>query len=258
MFTCPFLTARWTDLLLLNFIVPVELIERLAPPGTEPDLHDGIAYVSVVGFRFDAVRLFGMAIPGHTNFPEVNLRYYVRHRVGNEVRRGVVFLKEIVPRRAVSMVANRLYNENYVTRPMRSAPRVTGRALAQHDTVEYAWRSRRIKQRGCSSQAIEKRAQWNQLSARVAAPFAIPSPSSQAEFIVEHYWGYVVGPDGRTREYRVTHEPWQVAAADEVTWHCDLPANYNTPIAEYLNQPPANALIAAGSAIQLHPGHTIT
>ena len=55
----PILTARWTDLLLLNFAVPAGLIARLAPPGTEPDLHNGRAYISIVGFRFhvDALQI---------------------------------------------------------------------------------------------------------------------------------------------------------------------------------------------------------
>ena len=74
----PFLTARWTDLLLLNFAVPVNAIARLAPSGTEPDLHDGQAYISIVGFRFHGVRLLGLPIPGHTRFDEINLRYYVK------------------------------------------------------------------------------------------------------------------------------------------------------------------------------------
>src|SRR5215475_11623783 len=116
----PLLTAEWRNLLLLNFPVQTEIIRQLAPPGTEPDLHDGQSYISIVGFNFERVRLFGFPVPGHTNFPEINLRYYVRRTVGTEVRRGVVFAREIVPRRAVSVVANRLYNESYVTRPMRS------------------------------------------------------------------------------------------------------------------------------------------
>ena len=138
----PLLTARWTDLLLLNFAVPAEVIAGLAPPGTEPDLHEGQAYISVVGFQFQSVRLFGLPIPGHTHFNEINLRYYVKRIVGDEVRRGVVFVREIVPRRAVAIVANRLYNENYVTRPMRSVITMTGAELHPGDTVEYAWQSR--------------------------------------------------------------------------------------------------------------------
>ena len=113
----PFLTARWSDLLLLNFAVPADLIAHVAPLGTEPDLHDGQAYISVVGFHFHNVRILGVPIPGHTRFDEINLRYYVKRIVDNDTRRGVVFVREIVPRRAVTFIANRLYYENYITPP---------------------------------------------------------------------------------------------------------------------------------------------
>ena len=71
----PFLTASWTELLMLNFAVPGEVIARLAPPGTEPDYFEGRAYVSVVGFMFRDARFFGLGFPGHQRFEEVNLRY---------------------------------------------------------------------------------------------------------------------------------------------------------------------------------------
>jgi len=244
----PVLTARWTELILLNFPVPISAIEPLVPPGTEPDLHDGQAYISIVGFRFDAVRFFGIPVPGHTSFPEINLRYYVRRTIGNEVRRGVVFVREIVPRLAVAITANRLYNENYITRPMRSTLNMKGPTHAPGDTIEYAWRTRRSRLSA---------PRWNRIAGRVAAPLALPTQDSQEEFFVEHYWGYVRARDGTTREYQVVHDSWQVAPADNVTWDCDPPATYNTPLAEYLRQSPSSAIIAAGSSIQVHQGHRI-
>jgi uncharacterized protein YqjF (DUF2071 family) len=285
----PILTARWTELLMLNFPVPVETIAPLAPPGTEPDLHDGQTYISVIGFRFHAVRFLGLAIPGHTCFPEINLRYYVRRHVGNETRRGVVFVREIVPRRAVAIVANRLYHENYITRPMRATITMNGPALAPNDTLEYAWRSPRRwglaghHRRDGRAESSEQKvpvplsadplsadplsAGWNRLAARVTAPLAIPATGSLEEFIVEHYWGYTRARDGTTREYQVAHVPWQVAPADSVTWDCEL-VDFSPPhfrgevrggaaLAEYLQQPPTSAVIAAGSPIQLFRGTRI-
>jgi uncharacterized protein YqjF (DUF2071 family) len=244
----PILTARWTELILLNFPVPISAIAPLVPSGTEPDLHDGQAYISIVGFRFDAVRFFGIPVSGHTRFPEINLRYYVRRTVDSEVRRGVVFVREIVPRRAVAITANRLYNENYITRPMRSTLHMQGPSLTPNDTIDYAWRSRRSR----LSAPL-----WNRIAARVAAPLALPAPNSPEEFFVEHYWGYVRARDGTTREYQVVHDPWQVAPADNITWDCDLPATYGMPLADYLKQPPSSAIIAAGSPVQVHRGYRI-
>jgi hypothetical protein len=253
----PLLTAYWSNLLLLNFAVPPDAVAPLAPAGTEPDLHDGLAYISIVGFRFDAARLLGVLIPGHTRFSEINLRYYVRRTVGDETRRGVVFVREIVPRRAVALTANWLYHENYIARPMRSELRMAGAELAPGDTLEYAWQS------GCSwplrgrPRRGQLQSSWNRLAARVAAPLQLPPPGSLEEFFVEHYWGYVQARDGTTREYRVIHAPWRVAPADDITWDCDLAATYDTPLAQYLATPPTTALIAAGSAIRLYRGRRL-
>jgi len=263
----PLLTAAWRNLLLLNFPVPTNIIKRLAPPGTEPDTHDGQSYISIVGFSFENVRLFGLPFPGHTSFPEINLRYYVRRTVNNEIRRGVVFAREIVPRRAVSFVANRLYNESYITRPMRTNVQIAGAELDLNDTLEYTWESRsRLSATFAASQPapnhrlrLRKNSvsslHLNHLSARIAAPLEFPTPNSFEEFIIEHYWGYTHGRHSQTHEYRVAHDPWRIAPADNVTWNCDIAATYDSPLAEYLTTPPTSALIAEGSPIQVFRGH---
>jgi uncharacterized protein len=250
----PLLTAQWSELLLLNWAVPTEDVAPLVPPGTEPDLHDGQAYISIVGFRFHTCRLLGIPIPGHTSFPEINLRFYVRRNAGNELRRGVVFVREIVPRRAVAVIANWLYNENYVTRKMRSSLRMPGASLALGDTIGYAWRSPCSWPLRGRLETGQRQRNWNRLAARVAAPLDVPAPGSLDEFLVEHYWGYVRGRDGITREYRVVHDPWLAAPADSITWDCNVPLTYSTPLAKYLSSPPTTALIAAGSYIHLYRG----
>jgi uncharacterized protein len=269
----PVLTACWTELLLLNFRVPVDLVARIAPPGTEPDTFDGQAYVSVVGFRFHRARLFGLPIPAHTRFVEINLRSYVRRQVDGQVRRGVVFIKEIAPRRAISTAAKWLYNENYITRPMRSNITIADTYLSPGDTIEYAWRSKAtpvprregpgeglrfsppLRDRPRVSPTHTQR--WNRLAARVAA---LPKPAAAGsfeEFIIENYWGYVRGRDGRTREYQVLHAPWRLAPVEDIVWDCNAACTYDPPIAQYLVTPPANALAVDGSAIELFRGRCI-
>lgn len=265
----PLLSARWTELLLLNFRVPAELLAKFAPPGTEPDLFDGQAYLSIVGFRFSSTRLFGLAIPGHTRFTEINLRYYVRRHVDERPRRGVVFVKEIAPRRAVGVAANWLYNENYITRPMRSRIEIADTRLSPGDSIEYAWQTKTISfpsrskirrggdRPGDAPARHAKDVRWNHLSARISSPLVLPKHGSFEEFIIDNYWGYVRGRDGCTREYRVLHDPWRVAPADEVEWNCDLTATYDPPFAEFLSSPPASALVADGSPIELFRGRCI-
>ena len=240
----PFLTASWTEMLMLNFAVPGKLIAQLAPPGTEPDFFDGQAYVSIVGFMFRDSRLFGIRFPGHGLFEEVNLRYYVRRRVGDSWRKGVVFVREIAPRPLVAATARWIYNESYVTRRMRNSVRLAGNSLAAGDDVGYEWRTGRGAKR-C----------WNRMAGRAAAPLQLPKPGSLTEYIAEHYWAYVRRRDGGTSEYRVAHRPWRVAPAEDVVWDCDLAASYgDTPLAEHLAVPPALAFVADGSPVQVFRG----
>ena len=117
-----FLSAEWRNLVMLNYRVDPEILEQFVPRGTEIDSFQGHTYVSIVGFQFLRTRLLGgLTIPFHANFDEVNLRFYVRRNEGEEVRRGVVFVKEIVPRPAIAAVARLAYGEKYIHCPMRHA-----------------------------------------------------------------------------------------------------------------------------------------
>jgi uncharacterized protein YqjF (DUF2071 family) len=243
----PFLTASWTELLVLNFAVPGEVLSRLAPRGTEPDLFEGQAYLSVVGFMFRDAKFYGLGLPGHGRFEEVNLRYYVRRDVEGCARRGVVFVREIAPRRIVAATARWLYNEQYVTRRMRNTVRLAGKRPAAGDEIGYEWRT------GPRGTRI-----WNRMAGRVAATPQLPTPGSLTDFIIEHYWAYTHTRDGGAAEYRVAHRPWRVAPAENVQWNCELATTYeHTPLAEYLAVPPALAFFADGSPVQVFRGRRI-
>src|SRR5436190_1946598 len=114
-----FLTAEWRNLAMLSYEIDPDLLARYIPSGTELDSWNGKTFISIVGFQFLRARVLELAIPFHSNFDEVNLRLYVRREAENGMRRGVVFIKEIVPKRAIAFTARSLYNENYVALPMR-------------------------------------------------------------------------------------------------------------------------------------------
>src|SRR4051812_5316793 len=120
---------------MLNYEVEPALLKRLVPPGTELDSYGGDTFVSVVGFQFLNTRVFSWAIPCHRNFEEVNLRFYVRRRMAEGWRRGVVFIRELVPRRAIAFVARQFYGEPYLALPMRHK---IDRTL-ENTSVTYEW-----------------------------------------------------------------------------------------------------------------------
>ena len=237
----PFLTAGWRWLVMVNYEVDPADLRAYVPRGTELDLFDGRCLVSVVGFLFDRARLFGrIPIPGHACFEEVNLRFYVTRRSGEQTRRGVVFIKELAPSRSVRWVARAVFHENYHYVPMRhrfrwndpAAPQAGGR-------FRYLWRSG---------------GRWSELCAETRGRLAPPAAGSLAEFIIEHYWGYSMRRDGATLAYAVDHPRWKVWQVESCSLQANLPALYGPRLARPLSSAPHSALVADGSPVVLYHG----
>lgn len=232
-----FLTAEWRHLAMLNYEVEPALLAPLVPFGTELDAWRGRTHVSVVGFLFLDTRVLGLRIPSHTDFEEVNLRFYVRRKAGNEWRRGVVFVKELVPRWAIAFVARTLYGERYVSLPMghRIELGEHGEPSSVSYTFRHAGREGRLE--------------------LVAEPGPRPlEPGSEEEFIAEHYWGYAMRRNGSTTEYAVEHPPWRVCPAADARLDADVAAVYGERFVEALSARPSSALLAEGSAVTVRKG----
>src|SRR5205085_535900 len=190
---------------MLNFAVDPKILQPLVPVETELDFHDGRTFISVVGFLFLDTCVVGLPIPLHRDFEEVNLRFYVRRKSADTWRRGVVFVRELVPRRAIALIARAFYGEPYLAIPMKhDIEHLDGRV-----SVEYSWRHGR---------------KWESLKMRATGEPQIIALGSHAEFITEHYWGYtkrtphISHPASRiphlTSEYRVEHPRWKIWSAD--------------------------------------------
>jgi uncharacterized protein YqjF (DUF2071 family) len=228
----PFLSAEWRDLAMLNYLVPPDILLPFVPAGTELDSWQGAAYVSAVGFRFVSTRVLGLSIPGHIDFEEVNLRFYVRRQARDGWRRGVVFIRELVPRRAIAWIAKLRYNEPYRALPMRHT--IDRRADSTPDRVRYEWRHS---------------GQWEGLALRTKGAAQPLRPGSEAEFITEHYWGYTRQRDGSTIEYRVEHSPWRVWEAEDAQLSCDVAPLYGSQFEPLLRGAPQSAFLADGSCV---------
>ncbi len=238
-----FLTAEWRYLVMLNFEIDPEILNRYVPQGTELDSWNGRTYVSIVGFRFLNTKLLGMKIPFHRHFSEVNLRFYVRRKSGDEWRRGVVFIKEIVPLPAVTLIARWVYHENYVTLPMRHQIEFPEAMGDRRGSIAYSW-----KWGG----------QWMKLAADVSGEPQPLSPDSEEQFITEHYWGYTSQRDGGTMEYGVEHPSWRVWPVAESRFDCNVASLYGSEFAEILSRPPTSAFVADGSEIVVRAGTRLT
>ena len=217
---------------MFNYRVPPDVLAPFVPSGTVLDTWQGDTWLSLVGFRFLATRVMGVPIPFHRNFTEINLRFYVRPQ--SDDRRAVVFIREIVPRRAIAFTGRQLYNEPYVTRRMRAAAPIE--PTDAPGRVQYEWRHG---------------GRWNSIGVTsVGGPTPIRAGSAE-EFFAEHYWGYTAQRDGSTVEYQVEHPRWRVWAVSDPTIDIDASAEYGPRFTPWLTQAPASVFLADGSPVRV-------
>ncbi len=228
-----FLTADWRRLVMLNYRVDPDWLTPYLPAHTEPELWNGTCYASVVGFRFLDTRLKGIPIPLHRNFTEINLRFYVRrHDPVLGWKRGVVFIREVVPKPAITLLANLLYRERYRTRPTR----YHWQEAADELHVEYTWRQQR---------------RWQTIGIKAdPTPIALKE-GSEAEFISQQNWGYTRAGPGKTFEYEVQHPRWQMYPVR--SWYCDIDfgAVYGKAFAPLTQAEPVSVFLAEGSEARI-------
>ncbi len=228
----PFLTAHWRYLAMLNYVVDPDLLAAHVPRGTKLDFYHGETFVSLVGFLFLDTRVLGWPIPRHRDSEEVNLRFYVRRRTNEGWRRGVVFVRELVPRRAIALIARKFYDEPYLALPMRHS---IAHAGADGISLQYQW---------------WREGRWETLGATAVDEPHDSLAGSQEEFITEHYWGYTRRA-GSTSEYQVEHPRWRVRSATSWNFDANVASLYGAQLVETLRAEPVSAFIAEGSAVEV-------
>ncbi len=228
---------------MLNYDVDPELLRPHVPAGTELHLWHGQAVVSVVAFRFLRTRVLGLSFPWHRDFDEVNLRLYVRRRLDDGGwRRGVVFIKEIVPRRVVAAVARLVFDEPYVRLPMRHELRVSGAVEGQPSSIRYEWRTG---------------SRWNRVAVTLNERPSTYAVGSEQEFITEHSWGYTAHERRPTTEYRVDHPNWRIWNVGDHEFDCDVECVYGAAYAPFLTAAPRSAFVAEGSDVTVYLGREL-
>lgn len=227
-----FLTAFWKDLIMANYKIDPAILKPYLPNKTEFDFFSGDAYVSLIGFMFTDTKLRGFKIPYHVNFEEVNLRFYVRYNDNGEWKRGTVFIKEIVPKRAISIVANTIYHEKYVTKPMKHVIHQTTDGLS----FCYQW---------MHNKRLNKIEAVTEINAKHLVH------GSEEEFIAEHYWGYSKYNAETTFEYSVQHPPWKIFPVKTYTIDCDFGSLYGNEFSFLAKKEPDSVFVAEGSAIEI-------
>jgi hypothetical protein len=156
----------------------------------------------------------------------------VRRKSGEGWKRGVVFIREFVPKPALTFVANTIYGENYATVPMRHRWEVDEARIR----VKYEWK---------------KNARWQGFSVEADTKLQPVKPGSEAEFITEHYWGYARVGNKTTNEYEVKHPPWQQYAVKDYTLELDFGSLYGKAFEPLNGRSPDSIMLAEGSAVSV-------
>lgn len=232
-----FLKAEWRKLAMANYAVDPRILLKHLPAKTEIDFWNNTCYVSLVGFMFMDTKIKGIKIPLHVNFEEVNLRFYVRYNDNGSWKRGVVFIKEFVPKPALTFVANTIYKENYETLPMKHTWEVLGDSLK----VNYSWRKEK----------------WHSIETVSSNNSSSISAGSEEEFITEHFWGYTKISEKQTSEYGVEHPRWNVYPVKEYSIDVDFRLLYGTEFDFLTKEKPMSVFLAEGSEIAVKAGAKI-
>jgi uncharacterized protein len=201
----------WQTLLFAHWRLAPASLRSLVPAPLELDLHDGEAWVGVTPFRLAGLRLRLMPpVPGASEFPELNLRTYVRY--GG--RPGVFFFSlDAASRMAVAGA------RTFFRLPYRHAD--MGMETAGGWTT---FRSERI---GGTASFMARY--------RPTGPAAHPQPGSLEAFLTERYALFTVLRGGKVLRADIHHPPWplrpaeatvsadRLAAAEGVTLPADEP-----------------------------------
>lgn len=237
----PFLTAKWKNLIAVNWEVDPALLIPYLPEGTELDSFEGKTFVSLVGFHFLKNKILGFlpTFPAHS-FEEINLRFYIRRTEQGEVRRAVCFISEIVPSGIIAWGARNFYNEPYEKRRMFQE-------CTKFDSVTG----------GLLTYGFYAKDEKLQISVSTQGELIEMSKNSIQEFILEHYWGYTAQKNGSTIEYEVKHRPWKFWDASSVEIAEGIKSFYGDRFQTFLSRPPASIFVADGSDVKLFWGRRI-
>jgi len=228
----PFLTAEWRKLLVINYEIDPSILRAYLPAGTELDLFEGKCYVSLIGFMFLNTKVKGIRFPGLSNFEEVNLRFYVRRKVGNEIRRGVVFIKELVPNKILSAVANLFYKEHYQAVSMGHKIDVENDKLK----VLYSWKYAGIE---------------HEIKALADLSSSELIFETEAHFILEHYYGYTKISNELSYEYEVIHPAWEIYPVQNFSLNVDFKKMYGASFGFLTETSPCSVFLAEGSEVSV-------
>jgi uncharacterized protein YqjF (DUF2071 family) len=228
-----FLKADWENIIMVNYEIDPDILRDYLPKGVEIDLFENKCYISLVGFMFKNTKIFNVPIPKLGTFEEINLRFYVKRKEGDKMKRGVVFINETIPYKPVAWVANKLYHEHYSVVPTKHHEIKNTNA----NSIKFEWLNDQ---------------KWNSLEVTHSDALNQMKPNSLEEFIYEHYFGYTKVNDIKTEEYKLHHPSWLTYPVLNYKIECDFQKMYGEDFKILNSTDPTAVFIAKGSKVGIN------
>ena len=259
----PFLTAHWANIVLVSYAVPPAALRAYIPaaPGgsgakLELDLRtdllrgpEPLAVVTLAALEFRRTRILGIGWPGLRNFAHICLRFYVKH----EGRRGVVFVRQVVPSNVLMWGARKFYNEPYVAAPIESEVKQQHRTIG----VEY----RLVFPQGgmvTGASALGSKAKGVPMHEHLirvigSKPVMRPGPDSVENWIKERQWGFGLDRNGVPGVFELIHPTWGIYPVLECDVRLDFASVFGADWGFLSGLKPTSTILAAGSEVAVFP-----
>ncbi len=212
----------WAKLCFLHWPIPVQRLRPLIPSELEVDTFDGHAWLGVVPFEMQDVRLrFLPPLPGAHQFPELNLRTYVRPRGAADGDSGVWFFSLDAASRLTVRGARATFSLPYMDARM-----------AMHPSPHDGWVNYRSKRAHRGAPAASFAGRY-----RPSGPVSLSRPGSLEWFLTERYALYSQAGFGVRRGLfgssagalrsallrgDIEHQPWPLQPAEVDLERCDM------------------------------------
>lgn len=220
------MTGNWKDLIMSTFEVEKTILEPYLPKGTEIDFFNGKALISIVAFTFSEVKFFGVKIPFHQKFGQINFRFYVKSKITGT--KGVVFIKEFAPKPLIAYVANIFYNEPYYYKNVKY------NKLVKNNGVQIQYSYKQLKVCADSNNKIQNLKE-----------------NTLEHFIVDRYVAFIKSKKNKTFQYKILHKPWKLFETSYHHFDKDL---LKLMPNELKNLKHISTLFVDGSAVEVEKG----
>lgn len=227
----PNFTARFSEMVLINFEVDARLMNKIVPKGLEPDIYQGAGHISVVAKTIRNLKCHGF--PLSRSFGSVGLQLYVREPHRDGYRYGTFFLKHFVQRSVAAWVMSRFTQSEVTQMPMKV--QTAKQPAKRPPDINYQ---------------LKVGDRWNDIRIRGRSRVKDIRKDSKIEFILRHADRYVVNDKGVWRSELQT-PGWVIWDVAQAKFDCDVEQLFGSEFVKPMSRRPASVFLSRGNQVSL-------